>query len=68
MGKRPSQTKPQPPDASEIRALRLSCGWSMREASQQCEVSTSSWEAWEYGRNKMPASIWKLFRIISNDG
>lgn len=53
------------PTPAMIKAARLAAGLSMPAAAKLCEVSTASWETWEYGRGKMPAPIWKLFNLLT---
>ena len=60
------QFKPRHPPATpeEIKALRLAAGLSMAHLAKLLQVSVASYEGWEYGRNRMPAPIFKLLRII----
>lgn len=60
------QFKPRHPPATPeaIKALRLAAGLSMPHLAKLLQVSVASYEGWEYGRNRLPAPIFKLLRIL----
>ena len=53
---------PATPD--EIKALRLAAGLSMAHLAKLLQVSVASYEGWEYGRNRLPAPIFKLMKMV----
>lgn len=51
------------PTPDEIKAARKDLGLSTEEAAALLEKSARTWQAWEYGRNKMSAADWELFKL-----
>lgn len=51
-----------PATPEEIKTARG--GLSMPAAARLCAVSAAAWEDWEAGRHRMPAPVWKLFKIL----
>jgi DNA-binding transcriptional regulator YiaG len=58
------QFEPRHPPATpqQIKAKRGDL--SMPAAAKICSVNVASWEAWEAGRYRMPAPVWRLFNIL----
>jgi DNA-binding transcriptional regulator YiaG len=61
------QFKPKHPPATpeEIKTVRAASGLSCHEAAKLVQVSAASFEDWEQGRYRMPAPVWRLFKILT---
>jgi DNA-binding transcriptional regulator YiaG len=51
------------PTPEQIKTARKELGLSTEDAAALLEKSSRTWQAWEYGRNKMSAADWELFKI-----
>ncbi len=53
------------PAPSEIRAERERAGWDKETAAAAVCVALRSWQAYEAGQRRMPASTWMLFTLLT---
>lgn len=53
------------PDANEIWSTRQYTKASQQRIADELRVSRRTYEAWEHGRNQMPASAWRLFTMLA---
>ena len=65
---RPKFIRTDSPAPGAIRALRDAHNLSRHAAASLIHVSASTWEAWEAGRNPMPAGLWELFGLKLRKG
>ena len=49
----------------KLKKLRKMLGLSLKQASQQVEVSVSTWCRWESGSQKIPEGAVKLFKLLN---
>jgi len=55
----------QSPSAEQIRGQREHAGWTTVVAAASVLVSPRTWQAYEAGFRRMPASTWLLFRLMA---
>lgn len=51
------------PTKLELQLARRAAGLTVPEAAALIGKSPRTWQAWEYGRNKMGPADWELFQL-----
>lgn len=54
------------PDPASIRAARTSAGHTLAVASSTVMVELRSWQRWEAGDRAMPAGLWALYLLLTD--
>ena len=53
------------PTPDDLRAARAAAGHTQAQASHAVRASRRSWAAWEAGETAMPAGLWLLYRLLT---